>query len=171
LRRVRHGGSWAGYRAELLRFPEARTSVAVLCNLGSTNPSALADSVAAIVLRDRMGPAPVATAPAGTAAPTARPPRTPAVITPAQASEYTGSYDAPEVDVTYQVQADTVGITLRIGRTANERLAPSGPDAFGDPRGLSVTFTRDARGRVTGFSINAGRVRGIVATRVSAVSR
>jgi CubicO group peptidase (beta-lactamase class C family) len=172
LRRVRHGGAWAGYRAELLRFPEARTSFAVLCNLGSTNPSALADSVAAIVLRDRMAPAPVAAAPAGGASPaSSTAPRTPAVVTPAQASEYAGSYNAPEVDVTYQVQADSAGITLRIGRNANERLAPSGPDAFGDPRGLSVTFARDTRGRVTGFSINAGRVRGIVATRVAAVMR
>src|SRR5918999_244982 len=32
LRTVRHGGAWAGYRAELLRFPEQRTSVAGLCN-------------------------------------------------------------------------------------------------------------------------------------------
>jgi hypothetical protein len=53
---VRHGGSWAGYRAELLRFPTAKTSVACLCNLGSTNPSALADRVADIVLASQLAP-------------------------------------------------------------------------------------------------------------------
>jgi CubicO group peptidase (beta-lactamase class C family) len=53
---VRHGGAWAGYRADLLRFPTAKTSVACLCNLGSTNPSALADSVADIVLASQLAP-------------------------------------------------------------------------------------------------------------------
>jgi CubicO group peptidase (beta-lactamase class C family) len=53
---VRHGGSWAGYRAELLRFPTVRTSVACLCNLGSATPSAFADSVADIVLGARLAP-------------------------------------------------------------------------------------------------------------------
>ncbi len=78
LRRVRHGGAWAGYRAELLRYPEARTSVAVLCNLGSTNPSALADAVGAIVMQDRMSAAapaspPVAPQPGGAPASSPRP--------------------------------------------------------------------------------------------------
>src|SRR5216684_9118175 len=39
LRTVSHGGSWGGYRAELLRFPEQHFSVACLCNLGSARPS------------------------------------------------------------------------------------------------------------------------------------
>ncbi len=47
---VRHGGAWAGYRAELLRFPQARTSIACLCNIGTANPGALADRVADVVL-------------------------------------------------------------------------------------------------------------------------
>ena len=50
MKTVRHGGSWAGYRADLLRFPERHTSVAVLCNLATSNPSALADKVADIVI-------------------------------------------------------------------------------------------------------------------------
>ena len=53
---VRHGGSWAGYRADLLRFPGVRTSVACLCNLGTANPSALADRVADVVLASRLQP-------------------------------------------------------------------------------------------------------------------
>ena len=49
-RTVRHGGAWAGYRAELLRFPDAHTSFAVLCNLGDASPSQLANRVSDIVL-------------------------------------------------------------------------------------------------------------------------
>ena len=57
LRTVSHGGSWAGYRAELLRFPEKHTSFAVLCNLATTNPSALARRVADVWLASALGPA------------------------------------------------------------------------------------------------------------------
>ncbi len=56
LKSVSHGGSWAGYRAELLRFPDEKLSVACLCNLGRTNPSELARRVAAIYLGSRMTP-------------------------------------------------------------------------------------------------------------------
>ena len=39
---VSHSGSWAGYRAQLLRFPEQKFAVACLCNDGGTsNPSRL----------------------------------------------------------------------------------------------------------------------------------
>jgi CubicO group peptidase (beta-lactamase class C family) len=54
LRRVSHGGSWAGYRSELARFPDQKFSVACLCNLSATNPSALAMKVADVYLADHL---------------------------------------------------------------------------------------------------------------------
>jgi hypothetical protein len=47
---VDHGGADAGYRSDLIRFPEQHFSAAVLCNLADTNPSALTRHVA-----DRVG--------------------------------------------------------------------------------------------------------------------
>ncbi len=47
---VFHGGSWGGYRAEFLRFPEQRYGVAVLCNRSDADPSTLAMAVAEIHL-------------------------------------------------------------------------------------------------------------------------
>jgi CubicO group peptidase (beta-lactamase class C family) len=47
---VRHGGSWAGYRSELIRFPELRFSVICLSNLSTFNPTALAKQVADLYL-------------------------------------------------------------------------------------------------------------------------
>jgi CubicO group peptidase (beta-lactamase class C family) len=58
LRTVSHGGSWGGYRAELLRFPGERVSVACLCNVAGSNPTGLARRVADVVLADRLAPAP-----------------------------------------------------------------------------------------------------------------
>jgi CubicO group peptidase (beta-lactamase class C family) len=57
LRTVAHGGSWGGYRAELLRFPTETLSVACLCNVARSNPTGLARRVADVVLADRLAAA------------------------------------------------------------------------------------------------------------------
>src|SRR6266403_2950200 len=54
LRFVDHGGSWGGYRAQLLRFPEQHFSVAGLCNLAKANPEKRAHEVADIFLAEEM---------------------------------------------------------------------------------------------------------------------
>lgn len=56
LKMISHGGSWAGYRAELIRFPAERFSVACLCNVGTSNPSGLATQVAELYLSNRLKP-------------------------------------------------------------------------------------------------------------------
>lgn len=52
LKTIRHGGAFVGFRAELLRFPEQRLSIAVFANRGDANPSAMADQVADIMLKE-----------------------------------------------------------------------------------------------------------------------
>jgi YD repeat-containing protein len=47
---VDHAGSDAGYKADLLRFPDQHFSVALLCNLASINPSLLTRRIADIYL-------------------------------------------------------------------------------------------------------------------------
>ncbi len=54
LRVIEHSGADAGYRSQLMRFPDQRFSVACLCNLGSTNPSQLARKVADLYLADQL---------------------------------------------------------------------------------------------------------------------
>lgn len=56
LKTVRHGGSWAGYRAELLRFPEQRLGIACLCNRTDGAPDRRAEAVADIVLAQHLAP-------------------------------------------------------------------------------------------------------------------
>src|ERR1700722_13508024 len=56
---VDHGGADAGYRADLLRFPQQHFSVACLCNQAETQPSELTRRVADIYLADQLkGPPP-----------------------------------------------------------------------------------------------------------------
>jgi CubicO group peptidase (beta-lactamase class C family) len=47
---VSHGGSTAGYRTFLARYPEQHVSLAVLCNVGSANPVALGHQVADLLV-------------------------------------------------------------------------------------------------------------------------
>ncbi|MFN8528855.1 MAG: serine hydrolase domain-containing protein [Anaerolineae bacterium] len=49
---IQHGGAWAGYRAELMRFPEQRFSVILLANLGSISPTQLTKQIADLCLAD-----------------------------------------------------------------------------------------------------------------------
>jgi CubicO group peptidase (beta-lactamase class C family) len=80
---VSHGGSWAGYRAQLLRFPKQKFSVACLCNNGgAANPSRLAQKVAEVYLGDLMKPAEEKTA-SEASTPAAAPP---------EARAWTGAY-------------------------------------------------------------------------------
>jgi CubicO group peptidase (beta-lactamase class C family) len=61
LRRVSHGGSWAGFRTELMRFPDQHFTAIVQCNVADSNPSDLAQQVAEVYLEKQLAakPAPV----------------------------------------------------------------------------------------------------------------
>jgi hypothetical protein len=56
LREVGHSGATAGYRTDLLRYPDQHTSVAVLCNAGNANAVAYAHDVADLYLAASLKP-------------------------------------------------------------------------------------------------------------------
>ena len=67
---IHHSGAWAGYRAEMVRFPEQRTTVVVLSNAGNLgSPVMAARKVAEVYLGDLMQAAPTAAAPAAAVTP------------------------------------------------------------------------------------------------------
>ncbi|MHC4990475.1 MAG: serine hydrolase domain-containing protein [Planctomycetota bacterium] len=96
LKTVSHGGAWAGYRSQLLRFPEQRFSVVVLSNLGTFNPTGLARQVADILLADEFPePSPGDAGGAGETAETEAPPgdeEAPITVTAAELSRWAGAY-------------------------------------------------------------------------------
>jgi hypothetical protein len=49
-----HGGAYLGYRTQMVRFPEQRTTVIVLCNYAEANPGKLALEVVDIYLADKL---------------------------------------------------------------------------------------------------------------------
>lgn len=52
LQTISHGGAFVGFRAELMRFPDQKVSIAIFANRGDANPTSLARKVADIVLTD-----------------------------------------------------------------------------------------------------------------------
>jgi CubicO group peptidase (beta-lactamase class C family) len=54
LKVVEHGGSFVGFRSEIMRFPEQRFTVVILCNLSSMDPAGLCNRVANIYLADQL---------------------------------------------------------------------------------------------------------------------
>lgn len=84
----------------------------------------------------------------------------PFVPTPAQLGEFAGVYRSDEMDAVYRFVVEKDAIVLRRLRAAPMRLEPAMRDVFTGPIG-TVRFTRDKRGRLAGFVIDAGRIRNV----------
>lgn len=232
-RRMSHTGATGGYRAALYSFPESRVSVALLCNIGSANPGALATAVATVVLGNALAPVMAEAAPAAdvrlndlqsylgvyraprtddvmqlalrdgqlvdslsgvvflpmgndrfrqrgsprtltfSGTPGARRVRSEApntraleferMLPPASGASamaaYAGAYRIPELSTEYRIEARGDSLFFALGWRGEQPLQPLYRDGFRTPGGERVHFTRDGRGRITGFVVWAGRVR------------
>ncbi|HKT48500.1 MAG TPA: serine hydrolase domain-containing protein [Candidatus Acidoferrales bacterium] len=172
LRTVMHGGAWGGYRAQLLRFPDQHFSVVCLCNLGSAQPDARAHRVADVYLSGEMkaktskdkteddedGPKASPTANAGRAL-----------------QDYAGDYWSDELAVSYRLAVadgalrlvkvlDASGWPRPFGLPDNAFKA-SGSDQFSGAFGLKLKFAEDAAHHITGFTLDAGRTKGMIFLR------
>jgi CubicO group peptidase (beta-lactamase class C family) len=158
LRTVRHGGSTAGYRTDILRFPEQRVSVITLCNASTATPGPYADAVAAIWLGGRMAPA--VTAAGG---PTPQPPA-PATATrrlsPAAMAAYVGHYESDETRSRFSVEARGDSLFLLHRTLGRQWLRPVDVDGF-RAGGSTVQFHRDGNDRVSALVLHQDRVRAI----------
>ena len=54
LKTISHGGAFVGFRAELIRFPEQRVSIAIFANRADANPTKMGYQVADILLKDEL---------------------------------------------------------------------------------------------------------------------
>jgi CubicO group peptidase (beta-lactamase class C family) len=168
LRAVEHGGSWGGYRAQLLRFPDQHFSVACLCNLGNADPEARATKVADIFLASQMKPAETAK----DSAPENRQKAETVAMSAEILSQYAGNYVSDELFVTYTLSVENGKLFLTKTRnganngflqsTQHFGLRPISNEKFlQDDQGISFAFSRGTKGEVTGFVLGVGRSSGI----------
>ena len=162
LRTVGHGGSYGGYRADILRFPDQRFAVAAFCNLSSIAPGNLTKQVADIYLagqlREAAPPARIASEdPAASTSAPAASAATP--LTAAQLAELVGEYRSEELETTWRLALD--GDRLMVtGGGPRRALRSQSVDRF-SAGSQTLRVQRDAAGRVTGFLLDAGRVRNL----------
>ena len=172
LHTVSHGGSWGGYRAELLRFPEQHFSVACLCNLGTEDPSKRTHEVADIYLASSLKPKQEKKKEAEES----RKKKDSIKLTEEQMQAYAGDYWSEELGVTYRLGVtdgklkvlkvmDTSGFP-RLNGSPQDGLRATGTDEFeaaGTP--ATIHFQRDERGAVKRFILDAGRTTGMIFAR------
>ena len=153
---VDHSGADAGYRSEMLRFPEQHFSAAVLCNSADTNPVGLARQVADILLaKDLKIPAPDAAK-----TPTATNATPPLQLTAEQMTAIAGTYWNSKEDDFTTVVVQNGKLRLDVGVYDFHELKPFAPAHFhvadvpwgdsvdlhfiaseaGKPRGLEQVF-------------------------------
>jgi CubicO group peptidase (beta-lactamase class C family) len=87
-----------------------------------------------------------------------------AVATPAYLAGFVGRYRSDDVESTHEWRLERDTLVLHADHRRLGALEPAAPDVF--TRGGTVyEIERDARGRVTGYRIQAGRVRDLRFTR------
>jgi CubicO group peptidase (beta-lactamase class C family) len=135
IREVAHGGSTAGYRTYLVRYPEQHVSVAVWCNYAGANAGALAHQVADLVLTKTPTVAAQATAMKGE-------------VPAAEIARWAGTYRDPHTDQTITFVATERGLARAVGGRGgaggareNTPLATLAFNRFMSPQG-EVVFNR-----------------------------
>ena len=151
VKNVYHSGSTAGYVAHLNRFPAAHTSVAVLCNVTSGDATTAANTVSDLYLAGRQQPATPAAAPAAQA------PAMSPLPTAVQLGELVGAYWSDEAEVVLTTAVDHGQLVLKRRPDTTVPLTAIEKDIFRGSIG-TITFRRDATGRVAEFSIKQDRV-------------
>ena len=149
---VGHGGADAGYRAEFLRFPDRRLSVAVFCNFPSSDPDRLVRAVADVYLEpagsDEGESTPGSVLPsaasdgpgAASRAPVSRPAT--AVEADAPLEELIGFYRREESDTPLHLIVREGALTILSGGSSGI-LVPIGLDRFRlDESSTVATFDR-----------------------------
>jgi CubicO group peptidase (beta-lactamase class C family) len=86
-------------------------------------------------------------------------------LTPAQLAQYAGDYRSDEVDATHTWKVDKGELVLYANNRRIGVLEPSYKDGF-TRGGNVIDVQRDARGRITGFVVESGRVRHLKFRRV-----
>jgi hypothetical protein len=159
---VEHSGSLGGYRAHLIRFRPAHTSVAILCNVSNVTTGAVVRRVADAVLAGRFEqPAPPPTPPAPSVMPSGLGYR----YEGDELKAFAGEYYSEELESVYRVSAEGTNLMLRRGSRREALTLRSGPnDEFRIP-GSVIRFRRGPDGAIVGLVVDADRTRGLVFVR------
>ncbi|NOQ97798.1 MAG: serine hydrolase [Calditrichae bacterium] len=162
LKTVSHGGSLAGYRAQLLRFPDQQFSVVILANRSDANPSEIAFQIAEIFLQDDYIKEDKVEEIKPEVSKNAREDiETDLDISNTILEEYAGNYFSKEMNTTYKLFVENEVLEVKIGNYDPMTLDAYDKDQFTvDGEGLLFQFRRDVDS-IIGFELDAGRVKNL----------
>ena len=160
---VGHGGSFMGFRADFVRYPEEGLSVAALCNLGGINPGPLTREMALATLGQLEVDEDEGAADQDEEAADEEP----EALTPPSAAlrHFAGRYWSDEVGAELEIR--WAGAELRLfrpGSTSAQSLDWVEGDRFRSG-GWTLEFEMDEK-TVTGLRLDAGRVTNLLYSRV-----
>jgi len=155
LNTAEHGGADAGYRTELLRFPDQHLSIAVFSNFGQFDPADMSYALADFLLADQFKPQKPGAPPLPDEEKKPFDPKTVVL------SDFIGSYYSDELQTTYTFDIKNDTLTSHHQRHPDTKLTPNAEDSFQMDRLGTVVFTRDVKGNVKGFKASNGRVRNL----------
>jgi CubicO group peptidase (beta-lactamase class C family) len=152
-----HNGADAGYRSQLLRFPDQRVSISVFSNLAGFNPGMVSYILADQFLKDVLKEDPKKEEPPQQQNNNPEVPFDPKQV---KLTEYTGKFYSSELETFYELELKNDTLIAHHSRHDDFRLTPTKTDGFrsdvwwmGD-----IEFIRDAAKRVTGMKASNGRV-------------
>jgi CubicO group peptidase (beta-lactamase class C family) len=159
-RTVSHGGSWAGFRTNVHRFPDAGLDVIVLSNTAELNAVNMVQRIADIYIPHRLEtPRAVATTTSAGGATSQSTRRwTPSAR---ELQEFAGRYDSAELMTGWTLSVQDGRLVASHFRSGDVTLQPVEADHFQGNLFGSVRFYRDDTGRVAGFTANSERIRGL----------
>jgi CubicO group peptidase (beta-lactamase class C family) len=175
LNTVSHGGSWGGYRAELLRFPDQHFSVVCLCNRSDISPERRAKQLADIYLASLLKEKEPKKDEDDEAATKAKPE---VPVAAEELKKLTGDYWSDELGVAYRLRLandklalDKILLTGGIPRSsgfAGKAFVPVGKNEFQlTGSGIEIRFEFDGAGQPVSFTLDAGRTKGMIFKRTS----
>jgi len=155
LRTISHGGSAVGYQAQYMQFPDHHFSIVILSNLSNFNTGGIARKIADLYLADQFiePPTPRQRGRSSEERPKA------ITLLSSQLQKYAGIYYSDELDITYTLDVENNNLVLKLRETSSS-LTPYSTETFGWGR-RNLNFTRDRDKKITGFVLQAGRVKNL----------
>lgn len=165
LRRVSHAGGLMAFRTMIGRYPDQRTTVITLCNVGTANPGRLSMAVEDIVLEGAFTEPAAEEGPSGAAgAAEGAADEADVEVSSEMLAAFAGSYRSEEIGATWVIETDAGELVLHHPSGESRTLRARSETVFG-AGGLEVAFVLDG-GRATAFVLAAGRVRNVRFDRV-----
>ncbi|HEY3430872.1 MAG TPA: DUF3471 domain-containing protein, partial [Cyclobacteriaceae bacterium] len=151
LRAFAHGGSDAGYRSFLIRFPDQKISIAVLSNLASFNPGGLAYKIADIYLKGSLKEEPKNVEIAKTNVQV-----NPVQVNPEVLKTYCGQYELqPGFVVTVRMEGEKLVVQI-VGQPPVPMEAKSETEFEVPQFGGQIAFTKSSNNEVNEFVLTQG---------------